>query len=108
MTFHKLPYCLLRARKEFMWDADHNPADYEENLGRGERSVTNSIIALLTHMDTATACEVLARRIVHASPPDRITSMMSTRFTHREIDGDDSDKTSALEMAIDSHWSVSE
>lgn len=52
----------------------------------------------------ATACEVLARRIVHASPPDRITSMMSTRYTHRELDGDDSDKTSALEMAIDSHW----
>lgn len=30
--------------------------------------------------------------------------MMSTRFMHREIDGDSSDKTSALEMAIDSHW----
>ncbi len=31
---------------------------------------------------------------------------MSTRFTHRALDGDDSEKTSALEMAIDSHWSV--
>ncbi len=30
--------------------------------------------------------------------------MMTTRFTHRELDGDDSDKVSALEMAIDSHW----
>lgn len=30
--------------------------------------------------------------------------MMSTRFTHREVDGDEGDKTSALEMAIDSHW----
>ncbi|KAF7355556.1 Calcium channel YVC1 [Mycena sanguinolenta] len=33
-----LPYCLLRARAEFLWDADHNPADYGENLGRGARS----------------------------------------------------------------------
>ncbi len=32
----KLPYCLLRARKEFIWDADHNPADFEENWCRGE------------------------------------------------------------------------
>jgi hypothetical protein len=53
---------------------------------------------------TATACEVLARRIIHVSPPDRITSMMSARFTYRELDGDASDKTSALETAIDSHW----
>lgn len=30
--------------------------------------------------------------------------MMSTRYTHREVDGDISDKSSALEMAIDSHW----
>ncbi len=30
--------------------------------------------------------------------------MLSTRYTHREVDGDNSDKTSALEMAIDSHW----
>ncbi|KAJ3556721.1 hypothetical protein NM688_g1867 [Phlebia brevispora] len=83
-----LPYCLLRARKEFMWDANHNPADYEENIGR------------------ATACEVLARRVIHVSPADRIATMMSTRFTHRELDGDASDKTSALEMAIDSHCTI--
>lgn len=31
---------------------------------------------------------------------------MSTRFTHRELDGDVSDKNSALELAIDSHWCV--
>ncbi len=31
----QLPYCLLRARAEFMFDADHNPADYGENYGRG-------------------------------------------------------------------------
>ncbi|KAI0692662.1 calcium activated cation channel [Cytidiella melzeri] len=83
-----LPYALLRARKEFMWDANHNPADYDENLCR------------------AIACEVLARRIVHVSPPDRITPMLSTRYTHREVDGDKSDKTSALEMAIDSHCTI--
>ncbi|KAI0346876.1 calcium activated cation channel [Trametopsis cervina] len=83
-----LPYCLLRARKEFLWDANHNPADYDENLCR------------------ATACEVLARRIVHVTPPDRITPVLSTRYTHRELDGDRSDKSSALEMAIDSHCTI--
>ncbi|EKM59313.1 uncharacterized protein PHACADRAFT_249722 [Phanerochaete carnosa HHB-10118-sp] len=83
-----LPYCLLRARKEFMWDSNHNPADYGESLCR------------------ATACEVLARKIVHASAPDRITPIMTTRFTHREADGDVSDKNSALELAIDSHCTI--
>lgn len=29
---------------------------------------------------------------------------MSSRYIHREIDGDESEKVSALEMAIDSHW----
>ena len=57
-----------------------------------------------TDTGLATACEVLARRVIHVSPPDRITSMLSTRYTHREVDGDEGDKTSALEMAIDSHW----
>ncbi|KAJ7572505.1 hypothetical protein C8J56DRAFT_989280 [Mycena floridula] len=83
-----LPYCLLRARAEFMWDANHNPADYGENVGR------------------ATACEVLARRIVHLISPDRQTTVMSTRFKHRQIDGDISDMASALEMAIDSHCTI--
>ncbi|GJE84360.1 calcium activated cation channel [Phanerochaete sordida] len=83
-----LPYCLISARKEFMWDSNHNPADYGENLCR------------------ATACEVLARKIVHASPPDRITTIMTTRFTHKEVDGDVSDKNSALELAIDSHCTI--
>ncbi|EMD40953.1 hypothetical protein CERSUDRAFT_111528 [Gelatoporia subvermispora B] len=83
-----LPYCLLRARKEFLWDANHNPADYEENTGR------------------AAACEVLARRIVHQSPSERVTPMMCTRFRHREVDGDISEKASALEMAIDSHCTI--
>jgi hypothetical protein len=31
---------------------------------------------------------------------------MSTRFQHRQIDGDESEMSSALEMAIDSHWCV--
>ena len=59
-----------------------------------------------SHIFTATACEVLARRIIHVSPPDRITTMMSTRYTYREVDGDVSDKISALELAVDSHWYV--
>ncbi|KAK7060397.1 Calcium channel yvc1 [Paramarasmius palmivorus] len=83
-----LPYCLLRARAEFMWDANHNPADYDENYGRG------------------IACEVLARRIVHKTSPDRLTAVMSTRYRHIQIDGDESDLTSALEMAIDSHCTI--
>ena len=54
----------------------------------------------------AIACEVLARRIVHQSPPDRLGSIMSTRFRRLQPDGDISDLSSALEMAIDSDWSV--
>ncbi|KAL6305806.1 hypothetical protein BKA93DRAFT_816703 [Sparassis latifolia] len=80
-----LPYCLLRAHKDFRWDANHNPADYEENTCR------------------ATACEVLARRVVHQAGPDRISHMLSTRFRHSEPDGDMSENASALELAIDSH-----
>ncbi|KAG5728478.1 Calcium channel YVC1 [Termitomyces sp. T112] len=83
-----LPYCLLRARAEFMWDANHNPADYGENVGR------------------AIACEVLARRIVHLSPPDRLRSIMSSRYQHRQLGGGESDMTSALEVAIDSHCTI--
>ncbi|KAK7695377.1 hypothetical protein QCA50_000012 [Cerrena zonata] len=83
-----LPYCLLRARKEFMWDSNHNPADYDENLGR------------------AIACEVLARRVIHRAAPEKIHTMMSTRFVHREVDGDESDRLSAIELAIDSHCTI--
>ncbi|KDQ29508.1 hypothetical protein PLEOSDRAFT_1103521 [Pleurotus ostreatus PC15] len=79
-----LPYCLLRAQAEFMWDANHNAADYGENYGR------------------AVACEVLARRIVHRAAPDRLYSIMSTRYCHRQVDGDESGMSSALELAIDS------
>ncbi|KAF8213829.1 hypothetical protein K438DRAFT_1955928 [Mycena galopus ATCC 62051] len=83
-----LPYCLLRARAEFIWDANHNPADYGENLGR------------------AAACEVLARRIVHLAPPGTLNEIMSARFQHVQVDGDMSDMSSALEMAIDSHCTI--
>jgi hypothetical protein len=83
-----LPYCLLRARTEFKYDANHDAADYDENFGR------------------AIACEVLARRVVHKSSPDRIPAIMSTRHRHREIDGDISEKCSVLELAIDTHCTI--
>ncbi|KAI0660794.1 hypothetical protein C8Q70DRAFT_972498 [Cubamyces menziesii] len=83
-----LPYCLLRARKEFLWEANHYPADYGENYAR------------------ATACEVLARRVVHQAPPEQVSGIMSSRFRHREADGDLSGRVSALEMAIDSHCTI--
>jgi hypothetical protein len=72
-----------------MKDAYGNPADYDENLCR------------------ATACEVLARRIVHNLPAGRLEAVMSTRFRYRESDGDTSAATSALETAIDQHCTVS-
>lgn len=31
----QLPYCLLRARADFMKMANSDAADYDENLGRG-------------------------------------------------------------------------
>jgi|SRR6266550_5973712 len=35
IVLFQLPYALLRARGLFMRDANRNPADYGENLGRG-------------------------------------------------------------------------
>jgi len=32
---------------------------------------------------------------------------MSTRYQHRRIDGEESEMSSALEMAIDQHWFAS-
>lgn len=72
-----------------MRDAYLNPPDYGESICR------------------ATACEVLARRIVHNLAVDRLESVMSTRFRYRESDGDASAPTSALETAIDQHCTVS-
>ncbi|KLO16355.1 calcium activated cation channel [Schizopora paradoxa] len=80
-----LPYCLLRARQLYMWDANHNPADYDENFGR------------------AIACEVLSRRILHKAPTDRHIGIMSMRYRHLSRDGEYSDMTSALELAIDTN-----
>ena len=49
---------------------------------------------------------MIARRVIHEAPPEKITIMLSTRFRHQELDGDVSEKANALEVAIDSHWSV--
>lgn len=86
-----------------MWDANHNPADYDENYGRG-RSLSVSVYTFSYVLLLAIACEVLARRIVHKTPQDRLTTVMSTRYRHLEWDGDNSDLSSALELAIDTHW----
>lgn len=83
-----LPYCLLQARQTFIWDANHNPADYGENIAR------------------ATACEVIARRIVHALDPERLNDIMSSRFRHIDWDGDASAISSALELAADQHCTI--
>lgn len=86
--YNELPYCLLIAHAAFIWDANHNPADHGENLGR------------------AVACEVLARRIVHQSPPEKMIPMVTTRYRHRHVDGDISVASSALEIAIDNNCTI--
>lgn len=53
----------------------------------------------------AIACEVLARKITHHAPSDRLSVIMSTRYQHRQSDGD-IEMSSALELAIDTHWWV--
>lgn len=60
------------------------------------------LLFVISHF-VAIACEVLARRIVHNSPSDRIPAIMSSRYRHRQLDGD-IEFTSAIELAIDSHW----
>ena len=50
------------------------------------------------------ACEVLARRIVHLTEAENVKSVMSMRYKHRQIDGDESELSNALELAIDQHW----
>jgi hypothetical protein len=59
---------------------------------------------LLIAIPSAVACEVLARRIVHLAEPDRLATIMSTRYRHRQVDGDASETSSALEVAMDQHW----
>ncbi|KAH0839846.1 hypothetical protein J3R83DRAFT_796 [Lanmaoa asiatica] len=83
-----LPYCLLRAHSEFLREARRNPANHDENLGR------------------AVACEVLARRIVHQTPLDSVIPTITNRYRYRESDGDISEASSALEVAIDNHCTI--
>ncbi|CAE6444243.1 unnamed protein product [Rhizoctonia solani] len=83
-----LPYCLLRARQSFIWDANHDAADFGEYMSR------------------AMACETLARRVLHTVPADRLDDVMSCRFRHAEWDGDESALSSALELAIDQQATV--
>ncbi|KAK2466056.1 hypothetical protein APHAL10511_001698 [Amanita phalloides] len=83
-----LPYALLRARSDFMRDANCNPADYGENISR------------------AIACEVLANVIVHASPRERLAPIMSTRYEYKQEDTDSPDISSALELAIDQNCTI--
>jgi len=83
-----VPFCLLRARQSFLVDAKNNPADFDENMVR------------------SVACEVLARRVVHTLPVDRLESVMSTRWRYRESDGDVSATVSTLETAIDQHATI--
>ena len=73
---------------------------------------TTAEVGAVTSMTTKTrshiilpaiACEVLARRAVHRLSPERLTAVMSTRYRHLEWDGGQSDLTSALELAIDTH-----
>jgi hypothetical protein len=41
---------------------------------------------------------------VHLTEPEKLKDVMSTRYKHRQIDGDESETSSALELAIDQHW----
>ena len=51
---------------------------------------------------------MIARRIVHRAAPDRLNSIMSTRYQYIDWDGEPSDLNSALELAIDTHrWPLS-
>lgn len=61
----------------------------------------------LSRIIQAVACEVLARRIVHQTPLDKVVPMITNRYNYRESDGDISEASSALEVAIDNHWWVS-
>lgn len=56
--------------------------------------------------DVAVACEVLARSVVHASPRERLASIMSSRYKFTEDDAEHPVMSSALELAIDQNWFV--
>jgi hypothetical protein len=84
-----------------MIEANRDAADYGENRGRGKVGLI-ALLFVVSHF-IAIACEVLARRIIHNSPMDRIPVIMSWRYRHRQSDGD-IEFSSAIELAIDSHW----
>ena len=77
-------------------------------MGRGIYFATihPSTCSHIFSLPVATACEVLARRIVHNMGPDRLNSIMSTRYRYVQLDGTVSNLSSALEFAIDDHWQV--
>ena len=41
---------------------------------------------------------------MHLAEPEKIKDIMSNRYQHRQVDGDESEMSSALELAIDQHW----
>lgn len=69
------------------------------------RALTSQPYTTLTFY-AAVACEVLARKIVHASPRDRLAHIMSTRYKYKEDNAEFEDMSSALELAIDQNWFV--
>lgn len=83
-----VPWCLLKARASFRAEALTNPADFDENMSR------------------STACEVLARRIVHNLGLEDLEGVMSTRYRWVDRDGDTSPPASAIEIAIDQHATI--
>jgi hypothetical protein len=88
-----------------MWEANRNPADYDENYGRGMYHCKSLARPSAEWRESiALACEVLARRIVHQTPRERLAYMMSNRYQTVDWDGDESNLVSALELAVDSHW----
>ena len=87
-----------------MGDASNNPAHYGDNLCRGTGSFGSTLYRLTSY--AAVACEVLARKIVHASPRDRLAHIMSTRYKYKDDDAEFAVTSSALELAIDQEWSV--
>ncbi|GJJ07175.1 hypothetical protein Clacol_001375 [Clathrus columnatus] len=80
-----LPFALLRAQQTFLRDASHNIADWDENLCR------------------ATACEIIARKLIHIVGPERLASIMSTRYRYRDNEGNISSPSSVFEFAVDKH-----
>jgi len=61
-----------------------------------------SLLFVVSRFLVAVACEVLARRIVHTSPTDRIPTILSSRYKFRQSDGD-IEFSSAIELGIDTH-----